>query len=77
MKIIKAFDDNQYARSISQFWTQKTPYLVWGLGDDGELYCKCCMVGAVYEKWAKPEFYIPLRQMKKIIAKFDHLLPFI
>lgn len=75
MKIVKEFESNEYAISRSQS-TAFNPYLSYGLGDDGNLYCKCRMSGYVLDTWCKPSFYISILEMKKIVKEFGHLLVF-
>ena len=73
MKIIKEFDSNEYAKKMSPGLID--PFLKYGLGDDGNLYCKCSISGYSFRNnWIKPTFYISIREMKKIVDNFEHLM---
>ena len=70
MKIVKQFHDNK-------------SYYIWGLGDDGELYCIEEYKNSKYQltpRWVNYRycgFGISLKEMKEIIKQFVHLTPYI
>jgi hypothetical protein len=88
MKIVKQFDDYDFFKSrFYMTFDKNDPKYIngiwrWGLGDDGELYCQC-------SDFENPEDWYNLyssmstsfrpnsiRQMKKIVKEFGHLLVF-
>lgn len=56
MRIVKEFESSEFASKIQHFTFRYFNYLKWGLGDDEELYCKCCMFGVVYENGLSQSF---------------------
>ena len=82
MKIVKQFESNDFAKRRSPGMNSPLmiPQWSWGLGEDGELYCKGQITGfIVMEEWyaySRASFGIPSGEMKKIIKEFGHLLIF-
>ena len=87
MKIIKEFESNL---KFSGFHPEDPRYyLIWGLGDDAELYFKGWRIIDHSWGWAnyinsngnnngfRHEFIVPFSEMINITNKFKNLLPFI
>ena len=83
MNIVKQFEDPDFYRrrwSISLF--NKDGRWYWGLGDDGSLYFKCSAIDNP-NVWyghntVMGERFVPtIKEMKRIVEEFAHLLPFI
>lgn len=87
MKIIKEIISQDYYKNYLgdlNFETEeefeeasKNGYWLWGLGADGDLYCKCSDFEDpndwyLYDVISCP----PLVEMKKIVKAFGHLLVF-
>jgi hypothetical protein len=84
MKIVKSFEDNIHAEAVKRKTMLNDSYHVqwfWGLGMDGNLYCKCPTF-STSKDWilASDMYHSPspgLASMKKIIDRFGHLLAFV
>lgn len=80
MKIVKELNANDWAKQKSPGMTSPNnqPYWSWGLGDDGVLYGKGQISGYVFTTaWYPYErigFGISIREMKRIVKEFGHLL---
>lgn len=78
MKIIKEFEDPEYYGKRYRgcplgVWN-------WGLGDDGEIYCKSNAFGDRGEDWHSIDYLSivpPIKEMKKLVKEFGHLLVFL
>jgi hypothetical protein len=84
MKIVKQFEDPEFL-AITYNWVSSDnlsrEHFYWGLGEDGELYCKCsrfienhlwhppCAIGNLEDK-------ISLKLMRRIVKEFGHLVVF-
>lgn len=84
MKIVKQFESNDFAKILYKDlyshidYKEGAPWLIWGLGNDGDLYV---MHGFPYHlketsSWIVPRMYISILEMKKIIKEFGHLIIF-
>ena len=78
MKIIKEFSDPEFHDKRALF---NDGEWFWGLGEDGNLYCRWTpMFGPYEETWfevSQMERILPLislREMKRIVKEFGHLL---
>jgi hypothetical protein len=78
MKIVKELDRSDYARSQHLAFSNDS-FLIYGLGDDGNLYIKCSISGYHYPDWTRSDKIsrgLPIGEMKKIIDAFGHLVIF-
>lgn len=78
MKIVKEFHSTEYAQKISLGYDN--PYIIWGLGDDGNLYAKYSVSRYHSEKnWHRSDlirFGLTIGEMKRIVNEFGHLIIF-
>ena len=85
MKIIKAFDDSEFVnKQFKQFlFDSEIHFWNWGFGDDGRLYFQTSAyldptTGHVNPlKWYDYHdmvSYLSIKDMKKIVKEFGHLL---
>lgn len=84
MNIVKEFEDREFLEIMYNWHDSeylKKYFWYWGLGDDGELYCRCNHFKN--DDWIKPgdsrgNFgeLINLRTMKRIVKHFGHLVVF-
>jgi hypothetical protein len=72
-KILKEFEDPQFAEYQYRF-EKIIPQWFWGLGDDGELYCKCSRWHSL-EGWYKLSgVTLNIYDMRRILDKFEPYL---
>jgi hypothetical protein len=86
MNIVKQFDDYVFFKKhfYLAFEDNDPEYINgswrWGLGDDGELYCQCSDFEdpKMWYDLSETSFGIKsIREMKKIVKEFGHLLVFV
>jgi len=84
MKIIKSFEDAAFLAlpRVSNGTNPINHTWLWGLGDDGEIYYKCTKFSLPNEWYNLHDNSIvsncvSLKEMKKIVKEFGHLLVFI
>jgi len=84
MKIIKSFEDPEFFTKVYIKYDPnvKSGTWLWGLGDDGNIYCRCSNFSAptVWFKLGVSPVAInelSIREMKRLIKEFDHLLVFL
>jgi hypothetical protein len=85
MKIVKEFNDPEFLKVLYN-WVSNDEllkeYFHWGLGDDGELYCRCSCFGKdrtwILPGGSRSNFgeLINLRTMTRIVKQFGHLVIF-
>ena len=82
MKIVKSFEDFKFFNKVyegpndpeQEFWK-------WGLGEDGDLYCQCSDFTDIL-KWYRYDMLtgisskVSLRDMRRIVKEFGHLVVF-
>jgi hypothetical protein len=77
MKIVKEFSDLEFFRKRyrGNFYSQQDMWL-WGLGENGELYCRCSTFaeGKWYPSDDIPYLNLSIADMKRITKEFGHLL---
>jgi len=80
MKIVKELDSSDFVKRLSPGYEEKA-YLIWGLGDDGNLYARYSLTGYHSVRvWMRSDFIsfgLTIGEMKRIIDAFGNLLPFI
>lgn len=82
--IVKSFSDFEYfQKSYDELLPEeelKKGFWEWGLGNDGELYCRCSDFESP-EEWHNADNTtcdaLTIRDMKRIVKEFGHLLVFI
>jgi hypothetical protein len=81
MKIIKQFSDPIYMRKTYESWESDDELVgdwAWGLGADGNLYCKCSdFENDDWYLFSHTSFKVGIPEMKRIVKEFGHLLVFI
>lgn len=83
MKIVKEFEDPEVLRLLYHWCAEEDldgSYFFWGLGDNGELYCRSDRFRQDnwFEIAAVSGFQgmINLKIMKRIVKEFGHLVVF-
>jgi len=84
MKIIKSFEDSEFLENpkISNGNNPLNHKWLWGLGDDGKIYYQCTKFSLPDEWYDLSETNsmvascVSLREMKKLVKAFGHLLIF-
>ena len=75
MKIVKSFKDPEFFRS--RYGDDPDDTWEWGLGDDGELYYRCNkFAGNDWHNMGYVNIIFTLRDMKRIVKQFGHLVVF-
>ena len=78
MKIVKEFIDTEFYSTHST----RGLHWYWGLGDDGELYCKKIYEEELVMDWVEYSMVLvpkslSIKQIVKIAKEFGHLVAFI
>lgn len=84
MKIVKQFEDDDFLRKVYS-WREPHEFndqdkFIWGLGEDGNLYFKCTRFnpGDAWNtfKTVAVADHLTLKEMKRLIKEFGHLVIF-
>jgi hypothetical protein len=85
VNIVKEFKDPEFLAVLYNWCSNEQLFgsnFHWGLGEDGELYCRCDLF-IEGKNWIKPHTsrnnfgeLINLKVMKRIVKQFGHLVIF-
>ena len=77
MKIVKSFEDQKFFQRRYRGCNYKGGWF-WGLGDDGELYCRCTQFdNNSWHRFDELGIFDPtIEDMKRIVKEFGHLVVF-